>query len=306
MASNVPALSSRKKNAKINPLNFMTEHSRLVSSFRPVQPVSDPSAPKLILLATWMDARKAHIAKYVIQYQSLYPTASILLVRSSFACHLKPRSAVKALRPAVSFIQQELSSAEDDDTKSRMLVHMFSNGGSCMMYHLYNVYAKHATRDTMKIPTGGKRSQILPRHLGIYDSAPGGWDYQPSTSAVLHSLPAGLTRQLAFPFIHVVGAYWWVKYRGLRVDEETVVWGLAHNSAANSRETGRVYIYSEADKMVNFRDVEAHIDDATAKGFEITRNVKLLDSEHVAHARSYPELYWETIREAWNTQWTGR
>lgn len=183
-----------------------------------------------------------------------------------------------------------------------MLVHIFSNGGSCMIYHLYKVYAQDNRHDKTQTTTieEDKTHGILPRHMSIYDSAPGGWDYHASTSAIEHSLPAGLTRKVAFPFIHLLGAWWWVKYRGLRMAEETAVWGLAHNSSANVLETGRVYFYSQADKMVGFRDVETHIVDAVAKGFVVLRDVKLLDSEHVAHARRYPELYWGTIREAWN------
>lgn len=66
--------------------------------------------------------------------------------------------------------------------------------------------------------------------------------------------------------------------------QKTVVWGLAHNSSANRLEIARVYFYSKVDKMVDFRDVEAHIEDATTKGFVVARSVKFPDSDHATHA----------------------
>jgi hypothetical protein len=301
MTSNIPVSNNPQKNADSTALDFMTKMSGLVFFFRPSIPVRDPSAPELILLATWMDARNAHIAKYVIQYQALYPTSSILLIRSSITCYLSPDSALKDIEPAVHLMQQELSSVGNGDTKPRLLVHMFSNGGSCMIYHLYHKYTKYMAHSKIEKLMGDKQCCPLPRHMGVYDSAPGGWGYRSSTSAVLQSIPAGIMRQIALPFVYLLGAWWWVKYRVLGVAEDTVVWGLTHNGAANKLETSRVYFYSEADKMIDFHDVETHIDDATAKGFIVTHNIKLRDSDHVAHARRYPELYWGTIREAWNS-----
>ena len=42
------------------------------------------TAPQPILLATWMDARDVHISKYIARYQTLHPTACILLINSFF------------------------------------------------------------------------------------------------------------------------------------------------------------------------------------------------------------------------------
>jgi hypothetical protein len=34
-------------------------------------------------------------------------------------------------------------------------------------------------------------------------------------------------------------------------------------------------------------------------GFVVVRRERLQDSQHVAHARYYPDLYWSVVRETW-------
>lgn len=50
--------------------------------------------------------------------------------------------------------------------------------------------------------------------------------------------------------------------------------------------------------MVDYRVVEKHADHAEVKGFTVVRRERYRDSEHVAHARKYPERYWEVVRES--------
>jgi hypothetical protein len=65
-----------------------------------------------------------------------------------------------------------------------------------------------------------------------------------------------------------------------------------------SAQTPRVYIYSARDKMVNVKDVEAHI--ATAKGAGLAVVSERFDnSPHVAHARSDADRYWQAVRDVW-------
>jgi len=280
----------------------MTQLSPLVFYYhRGGSSAADASAPRLVLLASWMDARDAHVAKYVAQYQALYPTSSILLIKSSFTFYLNPPTARSHVSHAACIVHDVLVT-DDSDAKEgqeikespRMLVHMFSNGGSCALYHLYDVYAEE-----FSTPARGGR---IPPHVTVFDSVPGGWGYRASTNGVLYSLPAGLTRQLATPFIHLLGAFWWVKYRVLCVPEETVIWGRAHNDPRKAHESCRAYLYSEADDLVDFRAVDSHADDAEAHGFVVAQRCRFIDSEHVSHARKYPERYWRTVTETWESR----
>jgi hypothetical protein len=266
--------------------------------------------PDLILLATWMDGRDAHISKYIARYQTLYPTASILVVKSFFRYYFSPNSARREVVPAVDVIHDVLdhsssSTSIQENDKPRLLIHVFSNGGSCMLYYLYEMYQKSESPVPKSITSKYKdnllhdKSNVIPPHITIFDSVPGRWSYSGSTQGVLAGLPAGWARRLAFPIVHLLGLWWIIKYMLLKVPEETHVWGLAHNDPSKAKEVCRSYVYSQADGLVHYLDVEEHADHAEANGFVVVRREKLHDSQHVAHARSHPDLYWSVVRETW-------
>ncbi|KAG9233205.1 hypothetical protein BJ875DRAFT_464746 [Amylocarpus encephaloides] len=250
-----------------------------------------------------MDARDVHIAKYIARYQALYPSASILLVKSFFRYYFIPESARREVDPAVSVVRNFISRPNND--KPKVLIHLFSNGGSCMLYHLYDVYAEAAQVSSRlhvqkeKKESGFPDDHLLPPHVTIFDSAPGRWAYTGSTQAVLVGLPAGLIRNLAFPLVHLFGLWWVIKYLLLKRPQETHIWGLAHNDPAKARETCRAYVYSEADEFVNYHDVDEHADHAERNGYVVMRREKFVDSQHVTHARFDPDRYWSLVEDAW-------
>lgn len=60
----------------------------------------------------------------------------------------------------------------------------------------------------------------------------------------------------------------------------------------------RLYIYSPSDKIVSSERVEAHIEEAKEKAFDVT--VQRFDSSaHVMHARKDPERYWKEVENLW-------
>lgn len=61
----------------------------------------------------------------------------------------------------------------------------------------------------------------------------------------------------------------------------------------------RLYLYSPKDDIVSSDDVEQHIALARQHGIDVTAE-KFLTSKHVAHARSEPERYWNSIAQLWN------
>lgn len=245
-----------------------------------------------------------HIAKYISRYQELFPTACILVIKSFFRYYFSPASARQELSPAVEVIDDILAHSSlpklVERKRPQILIHVFSNGGSCMLYHLYDVYASPGTKSPGSLERKDKVDlRILPQHVTIFDSVPGRWSYTGSTQGVLAGIPAGWPRTLASPLVYLLGLWWVVKYMLIKIPEETHVWGLAHNDPAWARETARSYVYSEADSLVGYRDVEEHAEHAEANGFVVVRRQKFVDSMHVAHARGYPDEYWALVKETW-------
>ena len=65
------------------------------------------------------------------------------------------------------------------------------------------------------------------------------------------------------------------------------------------QETKRVYIYSDVDDMVSYKDIEEHIREAKDKGFNVQVE-KYHGSGHCAHVRvGGGERYWAIVTGLW-------
>ncbi|KAL8380937.1 hypothetical protein RB595_005302 [Gaeumannomyces hyphopodioides] len=286
MASNTRSLGQ-------GPLSTMSQISPIAYLYRPsaqvapvIRSLSKSASPKLIIVCSWMGARDQHIAKYIVRYQVVHPTSQILLIRSEFAHVRDPGFALRELQPAVPALRAVFgdSPATPSSSEPELLVHLFSNGGSSMLCHLYSAY------------------KPLPRHVTIFDSAPGQWSYKSSLAAISAGV-SGWKRFLLTPFFHalVIGYYVqhfvlpWNRARG----DNLARWAAIHNNpAVNSTEARRAYIYSKEDKLIEFDAVEEHGRDAKQKGFKV-RLERFVGTDHVAHARTEVERYWRIVDETW-------
>ncbi|GAB1312606.1 Transmembrane protein 53 [Madurella fahalii] len=294
MASNAPAAAAA-------PLSFMTKLSPSVYLYRPAATSTSSSAkpaPKLILLATWMGAREPHIAKYILQYQALYPSSSILLVRSEPRHFMRPRSAPAEHAPALPVLRATFpdnnlspppppSSSSSSATKPapQLLIHAFSNGGCTTLQHLRRALGA---------------STALPPYAIVLDSCPGQFAYRASYLAFTAGL-VGFARLLVAPLVHAMCASYWLWHEVLGRGRTGPIARMAfalNESGHRAREVRRTYVYSEADRLVGWRDVERHAEEARRKGFAV-RTEKFERSEHVAHARTDGERYWRVVRETW-------
>lgn len=303
MAANAPAPSAA--GAKEGALSSSFDRiSKIVYLYRP-QPAPDrnssgSTSPKLILVGGWMDAREPHLAKYTTRLQALYPDSPILLVRS-FVYHFTGGCFSGEVAPAVPIIRSLLaadsSSAEAEaqgGKRPEMLVHLFSNGGSTMLRLLYEQYRKSARSG---------ESGTLPPHVTVFDSAPGRWSWQRSVTAITLAAARSsfVVRLFFWALSNTLNAVYWIC---------TVPWGrpgfleqtwLAHNDRTkNKSEVRRVYIYSEEDKLVDYKDVEEHAAQGREHGYE-TRLEKVKGTAHVAHARGDEQRYWAIVKETWET-----
>lgn len=297
MAANVPAPSA----AKEGPLSSFERVSKIVYLYRPkpvsAGPRSARSSPKLILMGGWMDAREPHLAKYTAQLQALYPDSAILLIRS-FVYHFVGPKFPGEIAPAVPIIRSIMAGGDGaDTTRPEMLVLVFSNGGSSALKHLYDLYSKSA---------GLGESPNLPRHVTIFDSAPGRFEWSRSVTAF--TLGAVRSSFLVRLFVRAMAQLFTALYWML-----TVPWGrpgfleriwLAHNvKTKNQTEIGRTYVYSKEDKLVNYKDVEEHAAQAREQGYKVALE-EFKGTAHVAHARGDEARYWSVVRDTWDRRTT--
>ncbi|KAL8756891.1 MAG: hypothetical protein Q9199_002618 [Rusavskia elegans] len=234
-------------------------------------PEPPSQAPKIIVLCSWMSAHPTHVLKYVQGYRSRYPASRILVIQSTPPDLFYRRASTQQhhLAPAMSAI---LSSCSINSDAPEIILHVFSNGGSHQARNLLLAYRRVT-------------SAPFPPHVTIFDSCPGRATFRRSVLALSSALPPSwFARLILLGLIYAVVSVYWIIFVPLSLtDPIERVRQTLNSRTIMGRETRRCYIYSEADSMVGWRDVEAHARSAVENGFVVQRE-KYGASEHCSHA----------------------
>ena len=60
----------------------------------------------------------------------------------------------------------------------------------------------------------------------------------------------------------------------------------------------RLYVYGEADRVVGWRDVERHAEEARENGWNVTM-LKGIGNAHVHYMLKDGERYWKSVEKLW-------
>ncbi|KAI0156442.1 hypothetical protein GGR57DRAFT_82239 [Xylariaceae sp. FL1272] len=274
-------------------LHMMTKLSPFVFAYEPsgTPAPSESSAPKLILFAAWMDAQDVHINKYITHYQTIYPSATILLVKFSVHEAIFAPVAVERVQPAIVYLRSLMTTAgglSAAPERPEILVHAFSNGGCTSMRHIYVGFKK---------PYG----RPFPLHTMILDSCPGQHKLATSYNALIASFPKGISRIVTAPFVIFLILclwLWYIPFNFIAGEDFLAKNSRALNDRNLLQQTNRCYIYGEADTMVDWRHVDNHANAAITKGF-LVRKERFDKSPHVSHMRADRERYWQIVIDTW-------
>ena len=187
---------------------------------------------KLIILVTWKSARPSYISKYLQGYQALYPTFSILLIRSTPADLLYRRTRTQRYRVALA-VSIIVAACKSTDDEKAILLHAFSNGGSHQTLDLPRAYSETT-------------SSPFPPHVTILDSCPDHGTVQGSVRALSTALPKTQPLRLLLLLLIclVVGFHWLTSVFGTPDPIQCIRQALNDKNLATS-ELSRCYIYSE-------------------------------------------------------------
>ena len=240
------------------------------------------NSPGTVVVLAWMGAHPRHVAKYTSRYSQLYPNARILMITPSWGdfVYRPARTQQKRLAPAVDAL---LAKGAD-----KILVHLFSNGGSKQLTNLTAAYLKQTGR-------------LLPVQALVLDSAPGRGAFWQSIRVLLLTLPRQwYLRPLLFAFTFLlVGTFWLAKHLTGSKDVLDQLADDLNDPQLMVQGAKRCYIYSESDESVSARDVEEHADEARRKGWLVSTE-KFVGSAHVGHMRLDGARYWEIVETLWN------
>ncbi|PLB52245.1 hypothetical protein P170DRAFT_453695 [Aspergillus steynii IBT 23096] len=253
-----------------------------------------PHPGQLVVICTWLGASSKHICKYVDLHRAVAPHARILLIESEVAILVSSYAHQRRrIQPAVRAIYDTLAEGSHAHPP-KILLHTFSNGGTNTATQLLITL-----RETLHQP--------LPLVGLVLDSSPAKGTYWKSYDAMVFSLPpAG--RFFGSMVVHflLVLLYTWIAcgnenpaslMRRTLLDEETVDPG---DEMRDVGVNGNIcYLYSEADKMTDWRDIRDHAEDARLKGWNV-QEIRFDGSGHCAHMAQDEAKYSAAVQRAWD------
>ena len=177
--------------------NPLKQFSRLSPTIHLFTPLSYKTG-QLIVLFSWMQAADKHIAKYIHFHRTHFPTAKILLIKSTLVNNNTPYSILqKSLQPAIDVVLGVLGDCRYDSTQSHqqqqqqhqqqqataavyphIMLHIFSTGGMNMATQVLT-----ALNRQLKAPA--------PVVGIVCDSAPACGSYANSYTAATSTFSAG-------------------------------------------------------------------------------------------------------------------
>ena len=241
--------------------------------------LQNSNPPDVILFCSWAGAPLKAVSKYTSKYQQLFPSTEIILVTTSFWDMVTEASQQRPLAPVLDI----LSSKKD----ARILVHVFSNGGTYKLIELAKAYRRAF-------------GSLLPITTLNIDSAPGLAHFGFTMQAFATLLPKAW--YLYYPgvmglwaYLLALNAYWTVTGTAPIVNRTSEALNDPELITMKSR---RLYLFSKEDEMVWWKDIVAHSNFARKKGFSVTLE-EFSGSKHVAHAVQGPETYWTLVTGLW-------
>ena len=283
-----------------------------------------PTKGQLVMICTWLGAARKHIAKYAAVYKRIAPGARILLIESAVpilvSSYARQRAAIV---PAVSTVLDTLAecshysflndkavdghafdwngsaSSAGEKIPPRILLHMFSNGGTNTATQFFIVL-----NERLRSP--------LPLIGMLFDSCPAKGTYWKDHRAMVHSLPKGVILQtLGNIIIHIILLMLHTEIacglenpssllRRTLLDENTLTGAQEPNSgeATESGEGMTCYLYSKSDKMVDWMDIRDHAADARSKGWQV-EEVMFDGSAHCGHFQKDEKTYVKAMERMW-------
>lgn len=246
---------------------------------------SNDDGPNLIIVCAWFRALPKHTIKYITTYHQHYPHAQILLLQSNIGDMLYTTYSTqrKGYLPVLDLIK----SLRTTDQPPKILLHIFSNGGSNSAVQLASAWTQQHS------------STPLPISAIVFDSAPGSPSLSLAAKAIVSSFPPQ--------------ARWWVSivvylfiipiialpnvFPG-RKNLIDMLRARLNDPVFFPRSAPRVYFCSPADSMVPVGDVVAHREAAANAGFG-AEVVRFGRSGHVAHVREDGGRYWGVVWGLW-------
>lgn len=245
---------------------------------------------KIVLLAFWMNAPPRALAKYVLEYRRLAPSARIIFILSSTE-DFTLRASTSAQEARVGPVIEALRGSASPENP--VFMHLFSNGGVCTTTHLLAAYkratGKPLSISSMLIDSAPGRATVTAAARAFSYILPKFWILRLFSKAILYTV------LIAFGLLRKFTRRPDAVSRARKAINDTRMLHAAGSSGA----LRRCYMYSDADQLIDCKDVETHAVAAEASGWKV-RCEKFHGTQHVSHMRGDPKRYWGIVEEYLN------
>ncbi|KAE9573442.1 hypothetical protein CGMCC3_g10261 [Colletotrichum fructicola] len=254
---------------------------------------TNEESPTLIVLTSWTGADPGNVAKYTKRYNEIYPKTTIMVITTVIhdLVFRSTKEKVATLEPAVEFLRSHVSTQSKRPT---MLLHAFSEGGSNKAVCLARAYL-------------GATGCRLPVGAFIFDSTPGRPRFSCNVAAFKRSLPRNkVVRAVGFPAGAVVLGMVYGTYHVLKGPENNVIsqtrQALNDESLWPVTSAPRTYVFSEADDLIGWEDIEDHAwESAELLGLD-SMLLRFRETGHCNHARGNEDEYWTAVMKTWEAR----
>lgn len=261
---------------------------------------SDPSTaaatahhPEVVVIYGWGDVIPKHIVKFSDGFRAIYPHSKQIVVFApiSRAMGSSLEIRTKFMEPVVREIFP--NGPDEPGAPKKILLHAMSNTGAINYASTLNYFKE-------------QYGKPFPHQLISMDSTPGStvltWDNLVRWS---RAMAIGTAGWFPWPFV-VTQSIWGVFLLLNRLKEMALghlhpgEWSRRHvmEETWETKSALKLYMYSKADDLIAWEDVEIHAAQSRERGYET--DVEVFEgSGHVGHMRAHPEKYWKSIQEAW-------
>jgi hypothetical protein len=218
------------------------------------------------------------MSKFIEGYQFLFPKSPLLLILSPANQFMLPDvKRQEIMLPAYAMFKSL------DILPHNTLLHSFSNGGI------------NALRTFTSLVPGGE----FPARVLVVDSAPGRSSLSRAMRAFTMDVRSPLRKFLLQTVILVlyIGNLFseWLLRKENRI---LTIRRYLTTGGAVGPGTRRLYLYSDADDLVQKESVESHVREMKDLGYNV-RSRNFGSTRHVGHMRANPELYWQEVLGVW-------
>lgn len=261
-------------------LASLQQLTNLTSTTSLFWPESFHSSAPTILLATWMNAADRNVLFYIQKYNTLYPTARIILLRGMLSnmVYRSEREQKRDLQPTIHALLAE--------SQSPIFAHLFSNSGAQQIGLLLRTY-KEVTK-----------GRILPLRGMIFDSTPATGTFRRAFDGIAYQIPTTnwWVRALGLALLYLlVAALWTFERLTGRLNVISQANSDLLNDSLIMKDLPRWYLYSKEDLLVRGDDVEWHAEMAVVRGWMVKREV-FEGSGHCRHGKGAGEdKYWNIV-----------